>query len=106
MDEHVFEIGAADFHVLQHHATLAQRGEKLFDIARILRGTGHVNAGLGLVMTVQGIGAALSPAVAGAIATRYGFPAAFLTLGVFALVGLALWAAGRSFSGLRAEGVA
>ncbi|MCW1840743.1 MFS transporter [Prosthecomicrobium hirschii] len=75
-------------------------------VARILRGTGHVNAGLGLVMTVQGIGAALSPAVAGAIATRYGFPAAFLTLGVFALIGLALWAAGRSFSGLRAEGVA
>lgn len=60
-------------------------------VARILRGTGHVNAGLGAVMTVQGIGASLSPAIAGFVALRLGFSAAYLMLGGFALAGLALW---------------
>ncbi|MBT9289232.1 hypothetical protein [Prosthecodimorpha staleyi] len=46
-------------------------------------------------MTVQGIGASLSPALAGAIAARYGFPAAFPTLGAFALIGRVLWTVGR-----------
>ena len=43
-------------------------------VARILSGTGHVNAGLGAVMTIQGIGAALSPALGGYIAERLGLP--------------------------------
>jgi MFS family permease len=60
-------------------------------VARILRGTGHVNAGLGAVMTVQGVGASLSPAIAGFVAQRLGFPAAYLMLGGFALAGLILW---------------
>ncbi len=60
-------------------------------VARILRGTGHVNAGLGAVMTVQGIGAALSPGVAGLVAARLGYAPAFLALGGFALLALALW---------------
>jgi len=34
-------------------------------VAQTLRGTGHVNAGLGAVMTLQGLGAAARPAPAG-----------------------------------------
>ena len=47
-------------------------------VARILAGTGHVNAGLGVVMTLQGVGAALSTTVGGIVAERFGYPAAFL----------------------------
>lgn len=60
-------------------------------VARMLRGTGHVNAGLGAVMTVQGVGAALSPAIAGVIVSRFGFPAAYLALAGLAVCGLVLW---------------
>ena len=62
-------------------------------VARILRGTGHVNAGLGAVMTVQGVGASLSPLVAGWIAARYGFTAAYLSLGAMAALALVAWMA-------------
>ncbi len=62
-------------------------------VARMLRGTGHVNAGLGAVMTVQGLGASLSPAMAGLVAARYGFSSAYLALGVAALAALLLWLA-------------
>ncbi len=58
-------------------------------VASILRGSGHVNAGLGAVMTIQGIGAALSPALAGAIAQRYGYGSAFIALSAVATVALA-----------------
>ena len=58
-------------------------------VARILNGTGRVNVGQGAVMTVQGIGAALSPAIGGWIAQELGYPAAFLILGSFALGSLA-----------------
>ncbi len=57
----------------------------------MLRGTGHVNAGLGAVMTVQGVGASLSPAIAGVIVSRYGFSVAYLVLAGFAICGLVLW---------------
>ena len=60
-------------------------------VARILAGTGRVNVGQGAVMTVQGAGAALSPAIGGAIAQAIGYPAAFMILGGFALGSLALW---------------
>ena len=60
-------------------------------VARILHGTGRINVGQGAVMTVQGIGAALSPAVGGWIAQGVGYPAAFLILGGFALASLVLW---------------
>ncbi len=60
-------------------------------VARILRGSGHVNAGLGGVMTLQGVGAALSPAMAGFVAAKYGYGTAFLCLGGVAVLGLALW---------------
>ena len=64
-------------------------------MAQILSGTGHINAGLGAVMTLQGVGAALSPALGGVVAERYGYPAAFLTLGVIAIAGLVLWCVTR-----------
>ncbi len=60
-------------------------------VARILNGTGRVNVGQGAVMTVQGLGASLSPAIGGWLAQGLGYPAAFLTLGSFALVSIALW---------------
>jgi MFS family permease len=64
-------------------------------VARILSGTGRVNAGLGAVMTLQAVGAALSPTVGGIVAERYGYPAAFLALGAIAVVALGLWLAAR-----------
>ena len=64
-------------------------------VARILNGTGRVNVGQGAVMTVQGVGAALSPALGGAIAQAVGYRIAFVVLGAFALGSLALWLAFR-----------
>jgi MFS family permease len=60
-------------------------------VARILSGTGRVNAGQGAVMTVQGLGASLSPAIGGWIAQEIGYSAMFLILGSFALGSIALW---------------
>jgi MFS family permease len=60
-------------------------------VARILNGTGRINVGQGAVMTVQGLGASLSPAIGGWIAQELGYSAAFLILGGFALVSIALW---------------
>lgn len=62
-------------------------------VARILNGTGRVNVGQGAVMSAQGIGAALSPAIGGWIAQGSGYPSAFLCLGALALGSLALWVA-------------
>ena len=64
-------------------------------VARILAGTGHVNAGLGAVMTMQGIGAAMSATVGGVAADRLGYAAAFLLLGGIAVAALAVWVATR-----------
>ncbi|QXQ06808.1 MFS transporter [Sphingosinicellaceae bacterium] len=66
-------------------------------VARILSGTGRVNVGQGAVMTVQGLGAALSPALGGFLAQELGYPSAFLILGGFALGSLGLW---LGFAGL------
>jgi MFS family permease len=60
-------------------------------VAHILRGTGRVNLGQGAVMTIQSLGASLSPALGGLIADRFGFPVAFLILGGFSLASLLLW---------------
>jgi MFS family permease len=56
-------------------------------VARIMAGTGRVNFAIGAVMTVQGVGAALGGAVAG----KFGYATAFLTLGAIAVVSLAVW---------------
>jgi MFS family permease len=60
-------------------------------VARLMNGTGRVNVGQGAVMTVQGIGASLSPALGGFIAQQLGYPPAFLILGSFAIGSLILW---------------
>ena len=60
-------------------------------VARILQGSGRVNIGQGAVMTVQGLGASLSPAIGGWIAQEFGYSAMFLILGSFALGSIALW---------------
>jgi MFS family permease len=60
-------------------------------VARILSGTGRVNVGHGAVMTVQGLGASLSPAIGGWIAQEIGYGPMFLILGSFALGSIALW---------------
>lgn len=60
-------------------------------VARVLNGTGRVNLGQGAVMTVQGVGAALSPAIGGWIAQEFGYAETFRILGCFALGSIALW---------------
>jgi MFS family permease len=61
-------------------------------VARMLNGTGRVNAGQGAVMTAQGIGAALSPLVGGWLAQTLGYSAMFVILGTIALGSVVLWA--------------
>ena len=63
-------------------------------IADIMRGTGRYNLAQGAVATVQGIGASLSGLVAGVIVDRYGYSAAFLSLGGAAAVALIVFAIG------------
>lgn len=60
-------------------------------VTRSLSGTGRVNLGQGAVITVQGVGASLSPAVGGWIAQWIGYEATFLLLGAFGLISVALW---------------
>ena len=60
-------------------------------VACLLDGSGRVNVGQGAVMTVQGVGASLSPALGGWIAQFLGYRVAFIMLGSFALISLALW---------------
>jgi predicted MFS family arabinose efflux permease len=60
-------------------------------VARSLSGTGRVNLGQGAVITVQGVGASLSPVVGGWIAQWIGYQATFLLLGAFGLISAALW---------------
>jgi MFS family permease len=60
-------------------------------VARLLRGSGRFNVGLGAVMTAQGLGAALSPALGGWIAAGAGYRVAFLVLGACSMVALGLW---------------
>lgn len=55
-------------------------------VARILHGSGRV-----AVMTIQGLGASLSPLIGGWIAQEIGYSAMFLILGSFALGSIALW---------------
>ncbi|WP_244557919.1 MFS transporter [Rhizobium hainanense] len=60
-------------------------------VARILNGTGRINVGQGVVMTMQGVGASLSPAIGGWLAQEIGYGAMFTILGSFALGSIALW---------------
>ncbi|MEK6293746.1 MAG: MFS transporter, partial [Paraburkholderia tropica] len=60
-------------------------------VVRLLQGTGRVNVGQGVVMTLQGMGAALSPALGGMLAQHFGYATAFLALGAVSTGSLALW---------------
>ena len=60
-------------------------------VARILNGTGRVNVGQGAVMTVQGLGASLSPAIGGWMAQGLGYGPAFLLLGALGMISVAVW---------------
>jgi MFS family permease len=60
-------------------------------VACILNNTGRVNVGQGAVMTVQGLGAAISPLIGGWLAQFFGYRMSFLVLGMMAILSLALW---------------
>lgn len=60
-------------------------------VARILNGTGRVNVGQGAVLTAQGAGASLSPAIGGWLAQWHGYGAAFQILGALALGSVVIW---------------
>ncbi|MCB8883350.1 MFS transporter [Acidisoma cellulosilytica] len=60
-------------------------------VARVLNGTGRVNVGQGAVMTIQGLGASISPMLGGWIAEGLGYRVTFVTLGSFALASIAIW---------------
>lgn len=60
-------------------------------VARILKGSGRFNAGLGMILTVQGIGASMSHTLAGTIAKHFDYGSAFLGLASVAIVGLLIW---------------
>jgi MFS family permease len=63
-------------------------------VARMLNGTGRINIGQGAVMTAQGLGASLSPAIGGWLAQSIGYPSTFLLLGALALGSILLWCLG------------
>ncbi|PAY04726.1 MFS transporter [Bradyrhizobium sp. UFLA03-84] len=60
-------------------------------VARSLNGSGRINLGQGAVITVQGVGASLSPALGGWIAQWLGYGPAFLVLGGLGLLSVAIW---------------
>lgn len=60
-------------------------------VARSLYGTGRVNLAQGAVITIQGAGAAFSPALGGWVAQWTGFSPIFLLLGALGFVAAAVW---------------
>ncbi|MBR0869020.1 MFS transporter [Bradyrhizobium tropiciagri] len=60
-------------------------------VARSLSGSGRINLGQGAVITVQGVGASLSPALGGWLAQWLGYGPAFLVLGGLGLLSVVIW---------------
>lgn len=60
-------------------------------VARVMSGTGRVNAANGAVLTLQGLGAVVSPALGGGLAHAFGFRVTFCVLSCVSLASLALW---------------
>jgi MFS family permease len=58
-------------------------------VADLTRGTGRFNLTQGVVGTMMGVGASLSPTFAGYVSDTLGSPAAFLGLATIAVIGLA-----------------
>jgi MFS family permease len=61
-------------------------------VARLLQGSGHINMGLGFVLTIQGIGAAFSSSYGGLFARHLSYEAAFFMLALAPCLGLILFA--------------
>lgn len=59
--------------------------------ARLLFGSGRFNAGFSFILTMQGIGAALSHGLAGYIAKYWGYNDSFIVLSIIALLALLCW---------------
>jgi predicted MFS family arabinose efflux permease len=57
-------------------------------VADLTRGTGRFNLTQGMIGTMMGIGASISPTFAGYMSDHFGSPAAFFGLAVIAVVGL------------------
>jgi predicted MFS family arabinose efflux permease len=57
-------------------------------VADLTRGTGHFNLTQGMIGTMMGIGASISPTFAGYMSDRFGSPSAFLGLAAVAMLGL------------------
>ncbi len=71
-------------------------------VAKILEGGGHINMGLGLVLTIQEVGASLSNSYGGLVAQHVSYSGAFLALGLAPCLGLLLlWAGVRRLPALR-----
>jgi cyanate permease len=60
-------------------------------IADLTKGSGRFNVSQGAVATAQGMGAALSATLAGAIILWAGYSASFLTLAAVAVIGFLLY---------------
>lgn len=60
-------------------------------VAQLLQKSGHINLGLGYVLTIQGIGASLSNAYGGFFAHAIGYNYAFLALAAAPCLGLILF---------------
>lgn len=69
--------------------------------AEIMAGTGRISAGFGAVLTAFGLGATLSPLLAGVVAQHFGFSAAFLALAAVALVAMLVWIGARRALAIR-----
>ena len=74
-------------------------------IADLTRGSGRFNLAQGAIATAVGIGASLSQVIAGGIAHRAGYSAAFLFLAAVAMTGLVLFWATMPETKTQAEGV-
>ena len=70
-------------------------------VADLMRNTGRFNVAQGAVITAQGIGAALSTALAGIVVVKAGYSAAFLALGAVAAMGFIVF--GLAFPATRAR---
>lgn len=60
-------------------------------VVHLLHGSGRVNLGQGALFTVAAVGGSLSPLLGGWLASRFGFPLAFVALGSLAAISLAVW---------------
>ena len=72
-------------------------------VARLLKGTGHINMGLGFVLAVQGVGAALSSSYGGLFARHVSYSAAFFALALAPCVGFLLFITAARLSPLLAD---